>query len=240
MQRKSILYLFAFAFLALWVTMVPKGVAAQPAAPTAPVTAALIRHPLSSTRAGSSGAGGWNHSGAADTWAIATNNPRSGTSHFHANDPASVSDQRLISPVIGLPIDQNPVALKFWHVPNLESDGPTACFDGGILEVSTNGGIAWTQVHNANLLAGPYTGVVSGDYGNPLGGLQGWCGTTSYINTIVNVSSYAGQTGAVPVAPGVGQLRRQAPGWDVNDVTVQSCQPTAAHSQHRRHSSEHQ
>ena len=36
MQRKSFLYLFAFVFLALCVAMVPKGAAAQPAAPTAP------------------------------------------------------------------------------------------------------------------------------------------------------------------------------------------------------------
>ena len=228
MQRKSILYLFAFAFLALWVAMVPKGVAAQPAAPTTPGDCSPDTTPIILYQSGfESGAGGWNHSGAADTWAIATNNPRSGTSHFHANDPAWISDQRLMSPVVGLPIGQNPVVLKFWHVPNLESDDPTACYDGGILEVSTNGGIAWTQVHYANLLAGPYTGVVSGDYGNPLGGLQAWCGTTSYINTIVNVSSYAGQTVQFRLRLG-SDSSVGGPGWDVNNVTVQSCQPTAA------------
>ena len=45
-----------------------------------------------------SGASGWTSSGTGNTWAIATTNPHSGASHYHANDPATVSDQRLISP----------------------------------------------------------------------------------------------------------------------------------------------
>ena len=45
-----------------------------------------------------SGEGGWTHSGTGDSWAIATTNPHTGTSHFHANNPAVVSDQRLVSP----------------------------------------------------------------------------------------------------------------------------------------------
>ena len=57
-----------------------------------------------------------------------------------ALDPATVSDQRLVSPGVALPTGQNPVVLKFWHVPNLEPSGTTACFDGGILEVSTDAG----------------------------------------------------------------------------------------------------
>ena len=64
--------------------------------------------------------------------------------------------------------------LKFWRVPNLESNGSTICWDGGILEASTNGGTSWTQVPNANLLLGAYRGAVSASFGNPLAGLQAW------------------------------------------------------------------
>ncbi|MEO8195953.1 MAG: hypothetical protein ABI689_04440 [Thermoanaerobaculia bacterium] len=117
------------------------------------------------------GDGGWAHSGTGDTWAIAAINPHSGASHYRATDPATISDQRLVSPAVVLPFGQNPVVLKFWHLPNLENSGTTACYDGGILEVSTDGGTVWTQVPNANLLVGPYTGAVSASFSNPLAGL---------------------------------------------------------------------
>ncbi|MGB4802595.1 MAG: hypothetical protein WBV59_08050 [Anaerolineae bacterium] len=175
------------------------------------------------------GEAGWTHSAAsgADSWAIITTNPHSGASHFRGLDPATVSDQRLVSPAVALPSGQNPVVIKFWHLPNLESSGATACYDGGILESSTDGGATWTQVPNANLLAGPYTGLVSASFSNPLAGLEAWCNGTSYFQTIADVSSLAGQTvqfrGRLGSDTSVSDT-----GWDVDDVTVQSCQPTGA------------
>ena len=173
------------------------------------------------------GASGWTHSAAvgADSWAIVATNPHSGASHFRGLDPASITDQRLVSPAVALPTGQNPVVLKFWHAPNLEASGTTACFDGGILEASTNAGATWTQVPNANLLVGPYTGLVSASFGNPLANLQAWCNATSYINTIADVSSLAGQTAQFRMRLG-SDSSVTAAGWDVDDVTVQSCQPT--------------
>ena len=168
------------------------------------------------------GAPGWTHSGTGDTWALSSANPRSGVQAWRAADPASVSDQRLVSPQVVVPSGQNPVTLKFWHVPNMEPSGTTACFDGGILEVTANGGITWTQVPNANLLAGAYRGLVSSSFGNPLGGLQAWCGTTTYTNTIADVSSYAGQTVQFRFRLG-SDASVAATGWDVDDVVVQSC-----------------
>ncbi len=176
-----------------------------------------------------SGAGGWTHSAAlgADSWAVASSNPHSGTSHFHADDPSSISDQRLVSPAVALPTGQNPVIVKFWHAPNLENQGTTACYDGGILESSTDGGATWAQVSNASLLVGPYTGAVSSSFGNPLAGLQAWCNATSYFNTIADVSSLAGQTAQFRMRLGSDNSVSDV-GWDVDDVTVQSCQPSGA------------
>ncbi len=174
------------------------------------------------------GASGWTHSAAAgtDTWAIITANPHSGASHFRGLDSASVSDQRLVSPAVALPVGQNPVVLKFWHLPSLE-DSSTGCYDGGILEISTDGGSTWTQVPNANLLVGPYTGAISSSFSNPLGGLQGWCGGTVYINTIADVSAYAGQTAQFRLRLGTDTSFGDT-GWDVDDVTVQSCMAAGA------------
>ena len=172
------------------------------------------------------GASGWTHSAASgtDSWAIITTNPHSGTSHYRGLDPATVSDQRLVSPAVALPTGQNPVVLKFWHLPNLENSGTTACYDGGILEATTNAGTTWTQVPNANLLVGPYTGAVSASFGNPLAGLQAWCNGTTYFQTIADVSSLAGQTAQFRMRLGSDSSVSDV-GWDVDDVTVQSCQP---------------
>jgi len=172
------------------------------------------------------GESGWTHSAAqgADSWAIITTNPHSGTSHFRGLDPASVSDQRLVSPAVALPTGQNPVVLKFWHLPNLENSGTTACFDGGILEATTDAGTTWTQVANANLLLGPYTGAVSANFSNPLAGLQAWCNGTVYFQTIADVSSLAGQTAQFRMRLGSDSSVSDV-GWDIDDVTVQSCQP---------------
>ncbi len=184
----------------------------------APGTAAAIAYQYGFE----AGAGGWASSGTGNTWAIAATNPHSGTSQYHATDPATVSDQRLVSPAVVLPTGENPVVLRFWHVPNLEASGTTACFDGGILEVSTDGGTIWTQVANANLLIGPYRGAVSASFGNPLAGLQAWCGVTTYMQTVADISAYAGQSAQFRMRLG-SDNSVSAPGWDVDDVVVQSC-----------------
>jgi subtilisin family serine protease len=173
-----------------------------------------------------SGAAGWTTpSGTGtNTWAISTANPFAGANHYRGAGTASVTDQRLVSPAVVLPTGQNPVVLKFQHAPNLEANGATACYDGGVLEVSTNGGATWTYVPNANLLVGPYrSGTVSGSYSNPLAGLNAWCGTSSYMQTIADISAYAGQTVQFRMRIGTDSSVG-ATGWDVDNVMVQSCQ----------------
>lgn len=171
-----------------------------------------------------SGAAGWllgpGGSGT-NSWALSTSAPHSGTSHYRANDPASVTDQRLISPSVVLPTGQNPIVLKFWHVPNMEPNG-AACYDGGILEVSTNAGGTWTQVPAASILVGGYTGAVSTCCTNPIGGLSAWCGTSTYFQSVADISSYAGQTAQFRMRVGTDSSVAGT-GWDVDDVVVQSC-----------------
>jgi hypothetical protein len=164
----------------------------------------------------------------ANTWTIVGTNPHAGANHYRGAGTAGVTDQRLVSPAVVLPVGENPLVLKFWHAPNLETSAG-GCFDAGILEVSTDGGTTWTQVPNSALLVGGYTGTVSSSWSNPLGGLQGWCGPNPapYGQTIADVSSYAGQTVQFRMRIGTDSSVSR-PGWDVDDVMVQSCQtPTA-------------
>jgi hypothetical protein len=175
-----------------------------------------------------SGASGWTHSGTGDTWTLSTTHPYGGTQAWHASDPMTVSDQRLVSPSVVLPSGQNPLLLKFWHTPYIEQRSATACYDGGILEVSSNGGTTWSQVLNADLISDPYIGLISTSYSNPLGGLNAWCKTSyAYSNAIANISSYAGQTVQFRFRLGSDSSTSE-PGWDLDNVSVQSCLAMAA------------
>lgn len=171
---------------------------------------------------------GWTSGGTGNTWALGTNNPHSPTQNYHANDVGSVTDQRLVSPAVVLPTGQNPLTLKFWNAQNIESSS-SGCYDGGIIEISTNGGSTWTQIPDSAMPPGnQYHGTVSSSFGNPLATLEAWCGDpAAYANYIVDVSAYAGQTVQFRWRLGTDSSVSQ-PGWDLDDVLVQSCQvPTA-------------
>ena len=174
------------------------------------------------------GVNGWTSSGTSNTWTLWSSNVHSGSYAFHANAPASISDQRLVSPPIALPAGENPITLKFWNRQVMEPR-TGGCYDGGILEVSTNGGGAWTQILDADLLTDPYDGLVSSSYSNPLANLRAWCGDPQdWLNSLVDVSDYAGQTVQFRFRLGTDNgVGRE--GWSIDDVVVQSCQVPCAY-----------
>jgi hypothetical protein len=172
------------------------------------------------------GLGGYTTTGStgASTWAIsaARPSPASGGNAALAIDIATASDQRLISPPIALPSGQSPLTLQFWNDQTLEDQSATSCWDGGLLEVSTDNGTTWTQLPNAAMLTQPYTGPLSAGAGN---GLQAWCGDpVPYVNSIVDVDAYAGQTVRFRWRVSTDTSVGRAPhGWYVDDIRVQSC-----------------
>lgn len=165
---------------------------------------------------------GWTTTGSTgtSTWAVSTARPASPTKSWLAVDLASTSDQRLISPAVALPTGQNPLSLSFQNDVNMEERSSGGCWDGGLLEVSTNGGSTWTQITSAQMST-PYTGALND---GPANGLQGWCGTIPYRKTIVDLTSYAGQTVNFRFRVSTDGSVGDAPlGWFVDDIKVQSC-----------------
>ena len=173
-----------------------------------------------------SGAPGWSSEGTGSTWAlgggVSPGGPHSGAFVYHADDVGSVTDQYLISPAISLPTGESPVALKFWNYQEIE-DSFSGCYDAGVLEVTNDGGASWTRLES-ELLTDPYHGVVSSGFSNPLAGENAWCGDPQdWLNSVVDIDAFAGQT---------VQFRWRLatdtsvshPGWDVDDVVIQSCQ----------------
>ena len=176
-----------------------------------------------------SGAPGWTHSGIRDSWALDDTPidppPPSGSWVFHADDSPSVTDQRLVSPSIVLPpADQAPITLEYWNYQSIEASSG-GCYDGGILEVSTNGGTTWTQLTPVPD-TDPYDGMVSANYGNPLAGLHAWCGRPrDWDEAVFNLDAFAAQTVQFRFRLGTDSSVGHN-GWDIDGVVVQSCVPS--------------
>ncbi len=168
------------------------------------------------------GAAGWAQGagGSGNTWALSTARPHSGASAFHAVDPDTVSDQRLDSPSIILPATGAGLTLQFWNWQEMEPGWSDGCWDGGLVEISTDGGGTWAQLGTAVMLTDPYDGPVYG-----LSDVDGWCGDPQdWLRSVVDIAAYAGQTARFRFRLGSDSSFGRE-GWYVDDVVVQSCVP---------------
>ena len=169
------------------------------------------------------GAAGWTTPGGgvgANTWASVGDRVHSGVASFHAADPAAISDQYLVSPSVALPAGQTPTTMRFWTYQEIEDSG-TGCFDGGVVEISTDG-TNWTRLES-EIVVTPYDGPVSGSFSNPIAGQNAWCGDPrDWTQTVVEVDAWAGQNVQFRFRM-TSDSSVDHPGWWVDDVTVQSC-----------------
>jgi len=142
------------------------------------------------------------------------------------DDPAVVSDKRLDSFQIGFFEGASP-RLTFRHNFNLEasSEDPNLGFDGGVLEMSTDGGNTFEDILAAggSFVIGGYNRTISTDRGSPIAGRPAWSGNSEgFITTVVTV----------PAIQQPGRLRwRMASdnsgsneGWRVDTVDITWCQ----------------
>lgn len=170
-----------------------------------------------------SGAAGWTTGGTGSTWALSTSNPHSGSQHWHADNVGSETDQQLTSPPIYLHPDYSPYTLQFWNFQEMEARSGGGCWDGGLLEVSIDGGNNWTQVPNGDLATDPYDGAIQNGFDNPLAGMDAWCGNVQpYLNSVVDINQHTGETIQLRFRMGTDRTVAE-PGWDIDDVAVMGC-----------------
>jgi len=169
------------------------------------------------------GAPDWSHSGTGDTWSLSGNRYHSGAFSYYAVDTSTVSDQRLESPDVVLPTN-TPLTLQFWNWQEME-DSSGGCFDGGVLEISTDAGVSWTELPTTVMQTDPYDGLISTSFSNPLGGLDAWCGDPQdWMRSVVDLDAHAGQTARFRFRIGTdSSVSRE--GWYIDDVAVQACVP---------------
>jgi hypothetical protein len=141
------------------------------------------------------------------------------------DDPAVISDKRLDSPSVSF-FEGFAPQLSFQHNFNLEASevDPNVGFDGGVLELSTDGGNTFQEVAASAFLMGGYNRTISTDRGSPIAGRQAWSGNSGgFITTVVNLPP-------VQLPPGVIVRWRMASdnsgsgeGWRVDTVKISWC-----------------
>lgn len=136
---------------------------------------------------------------------------------WHADDAGALSDQTLQSPA--LEVGTDPLVISFDHRFSFEADD-TANWDGGVIEISTDGGTSWQDVGDA---AG-YGGPITDQAGNPLATRQAFVGDSPSYPEFTSASVDLGTAFAnmsVMIRFRVGSDEAVgAPGWDIDNVSV--------------------
>jgi hypothetical protein len=144
-----------------------------------------------------SGAPGWimqtaaNNVPASLTWMVVPDPSAHSLTHSFHSDATTLDlkDDRLIAPAQKLSSNSH---LIFWHRFQFE-DG----YDGGVVEVSTDGGATWVDViaGGGSFVSGAYNGTISPSYGSPIAGRSAWTGgdaTAAMAKVEVNLGAFAG------------------------------------------------
>jgi len=137
------------------------------------------------------------------------------------------SDQRLISPSITLPAAaQRPLTLAFDAFHRYEVDGATDCWDGGLVEISSDNGTTWNALGNVRTLTDSYPGVLSS--GNPAVGNFAWCRQPAggqSVRTIFTLDDFAGQSVRLRFRSTADSntVDPVPNGWAIDNIQVQGC-----------------
>ena len=166
-------------------------------------------------------------------WATTAINPDSAPNAAFTNGSTSVSTNSLISPSIPLPASPTGALLTFRHAWNFEA--ATSMFDGGILELSADGGITYNNVTSpavgGTFTAGGYTGTIGSAASNPLGGQSGWGRTqvTFVTSTLALPTVLNGQPIRLRWRAGWdSSFAVTTPNWRIDSISLQAGYSCAA------------
>ena len=133
-----------------------------------------------------------------------------------AGEQTLLKDDRLISPPQRLTPNSR---LTFWHRFDLEQN-----FDGGVLEISENGGATWIDL-GPYIRVNGYNGTTSGS--NPAGRRPAWTGTSpGMVRVEVDLGAFAGDGRLVRWRLGCDEFTTESrAGWLVDDVRFTAAPP---------------
>ena len=104
--------------------------------------------------------------------------------------------------------------LSFWHNYNTEIG-----WDGGLIEISTNGGTDWIDL-GSFICLNPYNGVLGAGSNSNIGGKQAFTGSSEgFIQTIVDLSSFGMVNAQIRFVFGEDNNTNEE-GWFIDDVEL--------------------
>lgn len=160
-------------------------------------------------------------------WSLITSDSHSPTHAWFTADEELIKDQTLVTT---FPIATSPGAdsrLRFWHRFDTE-----AGFDGGVLEVSVDGGDTWFDIlsgdgssippNPSRFTIGSYNSVLSDCCFSPLGLREAWSGSSGgWVEVGLDLSDFADHVFLMRWRFGTG-LGVSATGWWIDDVAFSS------------------
>ncbi len=172
------------------------------------------------------GEGGWTHaaSGVESSWRRDTGHAFGGDYAWRVDNAPGVGDQWLISPAITLPANLQTTSLKFMNRQSILAGSFGTCFDGALVEISTDDGITWQSIDSGQL-TDPYDGPIATAWDNPLAGRHAWCGDPqAYIDSVIDLQPWSGHTVKLRFRLGNDRYTPSAnPAWVIDDVRVTGC-----------------
>lgn len=138
------------------------------------------------THSAASGTDDWNYKITSSSWNYGQRAyVRSGSNAWSSQDVNGLKDDRLVMPPVNI---TSQMKLGFWHTYQTE-----AKFDGGVIEISLDGGTTWKDLGN-DIERGRYNDAISGAYGSALAYRLAWTGGTfgAMTRVIIDLSKYAG------------------------------------------------
>ncbi len=163
----------------------------------------------------------WNTNAGGQPWRIATNRCASAPHAFHgAPDSSGVYNSppvhaRLASPPLH-PAAGARLFFKYWIRSELDVNKPGGAWDGGIVEISRDGGLTYSQ------LAGPYTHRITGWTSSPWpDGTPCFAGdgTEGWREAGFDLGAHAGQTILLRFTMG-GDNNTDLEGWYLDDLRI--------------------
>ncbi len=157
--------------------------------------------------AGFSGWTIWDSGYYTNPWQTRTDGGYSGNNYFYVEGTGHYfTDSYLESPTMTV-VGASP-ALAFIHRYAMQMRDASYASDGGVVEVSVNGG-AWADVGSARFIQGGYNTVITTSYQNVLKGRPAFSGDSlGYITSIVDLSGLAEAGDSVQV-----RFRQATDGW---------------------------
>ncbi len=157
-----------------------------------------------------SGSGNWTLSSipsSSTSWVLQGTETNSGNFAFFANDGSSPGIANItLASKVGLADNS---FLTFYHKYDTETT-----YDGGLVEISIDGGKSWIDLGN-DMTTGGYNSTVNGSNGR-----SGYSGNSNgWIHTIINLAAYSGNLIDIRFQMTCDQLEG-GEGWWIDDITL--------------------